>query len=86
LFSCKITDEEIDQADALLWEYCLELIDVSLTPFAGQLISLLIDSQQLYGPDVIKPNHHFSTHIAPYTRDFLFVNFGHFFLNESTRC
>ncbi len=51
LMSRQITETQIGQAEALLRDYCQELIE-------------------LYGPDVMKPNHHYATHTAECVRDF----------------
>lgn len=47
----EFTDDDIEDADRLLREYCTDLL-------------------RLYGPSVIKPNHHFATHTALGLRDF----------------
>ncbi|KAI0672452.1 hypothetical protein C8Q78DRAFT_1077971 [Trametes maxima] len=46
LLSQDLTPDDTVKGDALLREYCLELIE-------------------LYGPGVIRPNHHYSTHTGP---------------------
>ncbi|KAI0027268.1 hypothetical protein K488DRAFT_74674, partial [Vararia minispora EC-137] len=51
LLALTIDDASIDEAAALLRDYCIELI-------------------HLYGPDVIRPNHHYAMHIPECIRDF----------------
>ncbi|KAI0323219.1 hypothetical protein GY45DRAFT_1410608 [Cubamyces sp. BRFM 1775] len=46
-----ITDEQLERADRLLREYCIEIIE-------------------LYGEDIIRPNHHYATHTAEFVRDY----------------
>ncbi|KAI0363300.1 hypothetical protein BV20DRAFT_1058164 [Pilatotrama ljubarskyi] len=46
-----ISEAQLQEADKLIREYCVELIE-------------------LYGPDVIRPNHHYATHTAEFIRDY----------------
>ncbi|KAI0634504.1 hypothetical protein C8Q77DRAFT_1073071 [Trametes polyzona] len=46
-----INDVQLKEADKLIREYCLELVE-------------------LYGPEVIRPNHHYATHTAEFVRDY----------------
>ncbi|KAI1783783.1 hypothetical protein LXA43DRAFT_1067338 [Ganoderma leucocontextum] len=47
----ELTDESVAKADALLREYCTELLE-------------------LYGPAVIRPNHHYATHTGDFVLDY----------------
>ncbi|THU88212.1 hypothetical protein K435DRAFT_680238 [Dendrothele bispora CBS 962.96] len=52
LFTARsLNDEEVERADILIREYCVELIE-------------------LYGPSVIRPNHHYATHTASNIRNY----------------
>ncbi|KAF8066846.1 hypothetical protein FPV67DRAFT_1670313 [Lyophyllum atratum] len=51
LLARTITEEDLVKADALLREYCWELV-------------------KLYGPSVIRPNHHYAVHTAASVRDY----------------
>ncbi|KAI0349431.1 hypothetical protein OH77DRAFT_1580440 [Trametes cingulata] len=51
LLNDHINETQLVQADALIREYCIELIE-------------------LYGPDVIRPNHHYATHTPDFVRDY----------------
>jgi hypothetical protein len=67
LLSRKITNALLDQADNLIREYCLELVEVRLLWLYA--ISLLTQLQ-LYGPSVIRPNHHYAIHTPEFVRDY----------------
>ena len=65
----RLTDPEIDHADRLIREYCTELI--SVCPHLVQIKAtdeLILN--QLYGSSVIKPNHHYSTHVSECVRNY----------------
>ncbi|OJT12651.1 hypothetical protein TRAPUB_10801 [Trametes pubescens] len=47
----RLDESQLDEADALMREYCAELIE-------------------LYGPEVIRLNHHYATHTADFVRDY----------------
>ena len=65
----QLTDPDINDADALIREYCTELI--SVCPHLIQIkASDKLVSSQLYGSSVIKPNHHYATHISECVRNF----------------
>ncbi|KAI0628591.1 hypothetical protein C8Q77DRAFT_1162009 [Trametes polyzona] len=49
--SDKISNTQLSEADKLIREYCIELVE-------------------LYGEDVIRPNHHYATHTAEFIRDY----------------
>ncbi|KIM79981.1 hypothetical protein PILCRDRAFT_89847 [Piloderma croceum F 1598] len=51
LLGRELTEEQIDEADKLLCEYCSDLVD-------------------LYGTDMIRPNHHYATHTPRSVRDY----------------
>ncbi|THU76896.1 hypothetical protein K435DRAFT_878595 [Dendrothele bispora CBS 962.96] len=52
LFTARsINEQEVEQADRLIREYCVELIE-------------------LYGPSVMRPNHHYATHTASNIRNY----------------
>ncbi|RDX43089.1 hypothetical protein OH76DRAFT_1361580 [Lentinus brumalis] len=51
LLAHELDEQQLAQADRLLREYCIELIE-------------------LYGPDVIRPNHHYATHTPEFVRDY----------------
>jgi len=59
----QLTDPDIDHADRLIREYCMELISVCLHLVHINVTDKLL-SNQLYGSNVIKPNHHYLTHIS----------------------
>jgi len=63
LLRCQFTDSDVDHADRLIREYCMELISVRPLIAPINVPDELI-SNQLYGSNVIKPNHHYSTHIT----------------------
>ncbi|KAI0364657.1 hypothetical protein BV20DRAFT_1057013 [Pilatotrama ljubarskyi] len=46
-----ITEEQLTEADKLIREYCMDLVE-------------------LYGSNVIRPNHHYATHTAECIRDY----------------
>ena len=62
-----ICDADINEADQLIREYNTELIKVR-----HHLINvdMLLIAVQLYGSAAMKPNHHFSTHVADCVRNF----------------
>lgn len=64
----RLNDSEVDHADSLLHTYCSELIRVRI--FFGQVVQLTALGLQLYGSGVIKPNHHYATHVAECVRNF----------------
>ncbi len=59
----QLTDPDIDHADRLIREYCMELISVCLHLVHINVTDKLL-SNQLYGSNVIKPNHHYSTYVS----------------------
>ena len=59
----QLTDANIDYADRLIREYCTELILVCPYLIQVKATDDLL-SNQLYGSSIIKPNHHYSTHIS----------------------
>jgi hypothetical protein len=65
----QFTDFEIDDADRLLREYCTELISVR-APITQIKMPGELKAQQLYGSSVIKPNHHYSTHVSECVRNY----------------
>ena len=65
----RLMDPKIDHADRLIREYCMELI--SVCPHLVQIKAtdeLILN--QLYGSSVIKPNHHYSTHVSECVRNY----------------
>jgi hypothetical protein len=71
-----LTDADVDRAEVLISKYCLELKHVR-NPLAHPSLSLI--SAQLYGDDVIKPNHHYAMDVPECIRDFgPFVGFWTF--------
>ena len=59
----QLTDPEIDHADQLIREYCIKLI--SVCPHLVQIkVTDKLILNQLYGSSVIKPNHHYLTHVS----------------------
>jgi hypothetical protein len=64
----RLTDPDIDRADALIREYCTELIPVSPCCLLGQQANM--HTSQLYGSVVMKPNHHYATHVSDCARNF----------------
>jgi hypothetical protein len=65
----RFTDSEVDHADRLLREYCTELISVR-APITQIKMPGELTEQQLYGSSVIKPNHHYSTHVSECVRNY----------------
>jgi hypothetical protein len=63
-----ITNDDINDAEGLIRSYCTELLHVSFF-----LIAELRDispSLKLYGKHVIRPNHHYATHVPDCLRDY----------------
>lgn len=66
LIKCEITDDDLMMADELIHMYNTKLIQVHCDiPW-----SFLLTISQLYGSNVIKPNHHYATHVAECSRNF----------------
>jgi hypothetical protein len=65
----QFTDSDVDRAERLIREYCTELISVRPRIIQTNVTSELI-SEQLYGTSVIKPNHHYSTHVGECVRNY----------------
>lgn len=63
-----ITEEELTLADNLIREYGLELTTVSCRTSRDSLCYQQFI--QLYGPEVIRPNHHYATHMALCVRNY----------------
>jgi hypothetical protein len=82
LTKTSITSEELVVANNLLWEYCTELIMVT----AVLLSSSTNNELQLYGPAVIKPNHHYATHITSCLENFGPIQGFWTFLFEQLNC
>jgi hypothetical protein len=73
LLAWELTEEQIDEADKLLREYCSDLVDVSVSRDCGYvslLMFILSWPSQLYGTDMIRPNHHYATHTPRSVRDY----------------
>ncbi|KAG1907550.1 uncharacterized protein F5891DRAFT_974250 [Suillus fuscotomentosus] len=51
LIKHQLSDEDLDEADQLIRDYCTELLN-------------------LYSSNVVKPNHHYTTHVVEYARNF----------------
>lgn len=64
-----IAEFEVNEAEQLLRDYCTELISVCPYPSVPG-VQTDTNFLQLYGPDVIKPNHHYATHAPDCVRDF----------------
>ncbi len=65
----QFTDFNVDHAERLIWEYCTELI--SVCPHIIQInVSSELTLEQLYSTSVIKPNHHYSTHVGECMRNY----------------
>ena len=69
LLRCQLTDPDINRADSLIQEYCMELISVHPHLLQIKATDKLVSSQ-LYGSNVIKPNHHYATHVSECVRNF----------------
>ncbi|KAH9853068.1 hypothetical protein C2E23DRAFT_917465 [Lenzites betulinus] len=52
----QVHEDDLQRADTLMREYCIELME---SPVG-----------QLYGPEVIRPNHHYATHTPEFVRDY----------------
>ena len=63
LLHCQLINSQIDHTDQLLREYCTELISVC-APITQIKMPGKLTVQQLYGFSVIKPNHHYLTHVS----------------------
>ena len=68
LVARQITDDQIDTAQKLLESYCKELVSVrACVSFSSLSFTCVF---QLYGPAVIRPNHHYSIHVTDCVRDY----------------
>ena len=66
LIKCEITDDDLMMADELIHMYNTKLIQVHCDiPW-----SFLLTISQLYGSNVIKPNHHYATHVTECSHNF----------------
>jgi hypothetical protein len=65
----RLTDSDINAAERLIRGYCTELISVCPRIVRIKVSDELI-SNQLYGSNAIKPNHHYSTHVSECVRNF----------------
>jgi len=73
LLARELTEEQIDEADKLLCKYCSDLVDVSVShdcDYVSLLMFILSWPLQLYGTDMIRPNHHYATHTPQSVHDY----------------
>ena len=68
LIKHEISDDDLTKADQLIRKYDTELIQVLYIMTFGHFYSLTIS--QLYCSNVIKPNHHYATHVADCSHNF----------------
>ena len=68
LVARQVTTDQIETAQKLLESYCKELVSVSAcTSFSSLSFTCAF---QLYGPSIIRPNHHYSIHVPDCVRDY----------------
>lgn len=65
----KISEAQLIEGDRLIREYCQELLVVCL--WLSVIVSCCLRRiLQIYGTDVVRPNHHYATHTAEFIRDY----------------
>ena len=63
----EISSEDINRAEALIWEYLLEFREVSNYVYKFTWLTVII---QRYGIEKLKPNHHFLVHLPAQIHDY----------------